>query len=53
MREATLALRQVIEKQNKKSKSTFIAFVDLEKAYDNVKWKTLFQILEKSDCKLR
>jgi len=47
-REAILALRQVIEKQNRKSKPTIIAFVDLEKAFDNVKWKTLFQILKKS-----
>lgn len=35
-REAILALRQVIEKQNRKRKTTFIAFVDLEKAFDNV-----------------
>ncbi|VVC46280.1 Reverse transcriptase domain [Cinara cedri] len=34
-REAILALRQVIEKQNRKRKTTFIAFVDLKKAFDN------------------
>jgi len=36
-REALLWLRQVMEKQNKKIKPMFIAFVDLEKAFDNVK----------------
>jgi len=35
-RKAILALRQVIEKQNRKRKTTYIAFVDLEKAFDNV-----------------
>jgi len=41
-REAILSLRQIIEKQNKKRKTTFIAFIDLENAFDNVKWKTIF-----------
>lgn len=41
-RKAILALRQVIEKQSRKMKITYIAFVDLEKAFDNVKWKTIF-----------
>jgi len=30
-------LRQVNEKQNRKSKPTYIAFVNLKKAFDNVK----------------
>jgi len=45
-REAFLTLRQVIEKQNRKRKTTYIAFVDLEKAFDNVDWKTIFKILK-------
>jgi hypothetical protein len=46
-REVILTLRQVIEKQNRKSKPTFIAFIDLEKAFDKVKW-IIFWILRKS-----
>jgi len=46
-REAILALRQVIEKQNRKRKITYIAFVDLEKAFDNVDWKTIYKILKR------
>ncbi|KAE9524312.1 hypothetical protein AGLY_015351 [Aphis glycines] len=34
----------MIEKQNRRNKETFIAFVDLEKAFDNVQWKELFKI---------
>ncbi|XP_025412229.1 uncharacterized protein LOC112684781 [Sipha flava] len=40
-REAILALRQVIEKQNRKRKTTYTAFVDLEKAFDNVDWRNI------------
>ncbi|VVC44826.1 Reverse transcriptase domain [Cinara cedri] len=47
-RKAIFALRQVIEKKNRKSKPTFIPFVDLEKAFDSIKRKTLFQILKKT-----
>jgi len=46
IRKSILALREVIEKQNRKRKTTFKAFVDLEKAFDNVKWKTVFKILK-------
>jgi hypothetical protein len=46
-REAILALRQVIEKENRKRKITYIAFVNLEKAFDNVDWKTIFKILKR------
>lgn len=44
-REAILVLRQIIEKQFRKDKTTYIAFIDLEKAFDNVNWKVLFKIL--------
>jgi len=47
-REVILVFKQIIEKQNRKSKPTFVAFVDLEKAFDDVNWITLFQILRKS-----
>lgn len=36
-RKPILVFTQVIETQNEKSKSTFIAFVNLEKVFDNVK----------------
>lgn len=45
-REAILTLRVLIEKQIRRNKDTFIAFVDLEKAFDNVKWSILFDILK-------
>jgi len=51
-REATLALRIMIEKQIRRNKETFIAFVDLEKAFDNVQWKELFKILKKSELNI-
>lgn len=46
-REVILALRQVMKKQNRKMKTTYIAFVDLEKAFVNVKWKTIFNTLKR------
>jgi len=30
----------------RRNKETFIVFVDLEKAFDNVKWNMLFNILK-------
>lgn len=45
-REAIVTLRILIEKQIRRNKDTFIAFVDLEKAFDNVKWSILFDILK-------
>lgn len=45
-REAILTLRQIWEKRNRKNKTTFLSFVDLEKAFDNVKWKKLFELLK-------
>lgn len=41
-REALLALRILLERRMDMNRSTYIAFVDIEKAFDNVKWKTLF-----------
>lgn len=52
-REAILALRQLIEKQMKKGKRTCIAFVDLEKAFDRVNWKILFDILRQTGISYR
>jgi len=37
-REAFLGLRVLIEKQIDRNKVTYLAFVDLEKAFDNVNW---------------
>ena len=45
-REAILALRILIEKRMEKNKPTFIAFVDLEKAFDNVDWNSMLRILK-------
>jgi hypothetical protein len=41
-REAILGLRLIIEKRLRKDHDTFIAFIDLEKAFDKVDWKQLF-----------
>jgi len=43
-REEILALRIIIQKRIRKDKQTFIAFVDIEKAFDNVNWKLMFKI---------
>uniref|UniRef100_A0A8D9A6I6 Craniofacial development protein 2 n=1 Tax=Cacopsylla melanoneura TaxID=428564 RepID=A0A8D9A6I6_9HEMI len=46
-RDAMLALRMILEKQlKKKNRDTYIAFIDLEKAFDKVEWKKLFEILK-------
>jgi len=50
-REATLALMIVVEKQIRWNKETFITFVELEKAFDNVQWKKLFEILKRVGIK--
>lgn len=44
-REAILSLTLVLDKRLRKNKDTFIAFVDLEKAFDKVEWCQLFQML--------
>lgn len=41
----------LLEKQIRKNKDTFIAFVDLKKAYGNVQWNQLCNILEKISLK--
>src|SRR5436190_16121652 len=51
-REAILALRTIIEERIKISKPIYMAFVDLEKAFDNVDWKKMFQILKKKRNKI-
>lgn len=50
-REAIITLRILLEKQIKRNEDTFIAFVDLEKAFDNVQLNQLFNILEKIGIK--
>lgn len=40
-REAILALRQVVEKQNRKIKTTLIAFVSLEKNFRQFETETI------------
>ena len=41
-REAILTLRLILEDRIKKNRPTVLAFVDLEKAFDNVNWNKLF-----------
>ncbi|KAI5728729.1 hypothetical protein M8J77_020289 [Diaphorina citri] len=45
-REAILALRLVIDESMRISKPLYIAFVDLQKAFDNVNWNKLMNILK-------
>jgi len=47
-REAILALRLIVEKRIRKDKSTFIAFVDIEKGFDNVNWEIMFKMMKKA-----
>jgi len=47
-REAIIALRQLLERRIDVNKATFIAFVDLEKAFDKIDWKLLFNTLRKA-----
>jgi hypothetical protein len=47
-REAILALRIIIEKRIRKDKPTYLAFVDIEKAFDNVNWAIKFEILKRA-----
>jgi hypothetical protein len=48
-REATLWI--MVETQIRRNKDTFIAFVYLKKASDNVQWKQLFEILKRIGIK--
>uniref|UniRef100_A0A8D9DT62 Craniofacial development protein 2 n=1 Tax=Cacopsylla melanoneura TaxID=428564 RepID=A0A8D9DT62_9HEMI len=44
-REAILALRQILERRIDVNEDTYLAFVDLEKAFDKVDWSLLFETL--------
>ena len=52
-REAVTTLRLIIEARLKKNQDTFIAFVDLEKAFDNVKLCKMYEILRKTGVSYR
>ena len=43
-REAILGLRLIVEGRLKKNKPIYLAFIDLEKAFDNVDWNKIFSI---------
>jgi len=43
-----LALKLIAEKRIRKDKSTFIAFIDIEKAFDNVNWEIMFKIMKRT-----
>ncbi|VVC32955.1 Reverse transcriptase domain [Cinara cedri] len=51
--EAILSLRQIIDKMNRKGKTTFISFVDLENTFDNVNWDIMFDTLKKTGASYR
>ena len=40
-------VKQIVEKTIEKNKKTYMAFVDLEKAYDNVSREKLWVVLDK------
>jgi len=46
-RESILYLWLIIVKMFRINKPTYIAFVDLEKAFNNLNWKKLFKIMKK------
>ncbi|KAI5755057.1 hypothetical protein M8J77_013699 [Diaphorina citri] len=48
-REAILALRHIIERRVEVDKETYIAFIDLEKAFDKVDWRLLFKTLKDAE----
>ena len=52
-RDAILALRLITAKRRAFGQKTAIAFIDLEKAFDNVNWEIMFKILEKLGIKYR
>lgn len=41
----------MVEKQIRRNKETFIAFGDLDKAFDTVQWNELFEILKRLGIK--
>jgi hypothetical protein len=46
-------LRIIIQKRIRKDKQTFIAFVDIEKAFDNVNWTLMFNMIKRVGYKIR
>jgi len=46
-REVMLTLRQILQRIEMDRK-TYVAFIDLEKAFDKVNWQLLFENLKKS-----
>jgi len=50
-REAILALRIIIQKRIRKNMQIFIAFVDIEKAFDNVNWTLMFNMMTRVGIK--
>ena len=47
------AVKQLVEKTNEKDKKIYMAFVDLEKAYDNVSREKLWKVLDEYGVKGR
>jgi len=45
MREAILALRIIIQKMIRKDKQTFIALENIKKAFDNLNWNVMFNMM--------
>ena len=52
-REQLLSLRLIESSRLRVEKQTFIAFVDLEKAFDNVSWPKLFDVLKNKGIKYK
>jgi len=50
-RETICTLRIIIQKRIRKDKHTFIPFVDIETAFDNVNWKVMFYTMKRLGIK--
>jgi hypothetical protein len=48
-KKAILGLRVILEKQIDRQKIIYMAFIDLEKAFDSINWTSLFKILEETE----